>query len=92
MAATVELSSGNLKISDCQFNGKGFEGTLTGEIRLQPGLSGSVLSLAGKGQVEAELINLPADKGRMAEAFLSRGKLLPFKVRGTIAQPELRLF
>lgn len=92
VAATVELSSGNLKISDCQFNGKGFEGTLTGEVRLQPGLSGSVLNLAGRGQVEAALINLPADKGRVVEAFLNRGKPLPFKVRGTLAEPRLQLF
>ena len=92
VAATVELSGGNLEIRDCQFNGKGFEGTLTGEVRLQPGLSSSVLNLAGHGQVEAAMINLPADKGRVAEAFLNRGKSLPFKVRGTVAEPRLQLF
>jgi type II secretion system protein N len=92
VAATIELSDGNLKINDCQFNGKGFKGTVTGEVRLQPGLSSSVLNLAGRGQVEAELIDLPADKGRVAEAFLNRGKPLPFKVRGTIAEPRLQLF
>jgi len=92
VVATVELSGGNLEIRDCQFNGKGFEGTLTGEVRLQPGLSSSVLNLAGHGQVEAAMINLPADKGRVAEAFLNRGKSLPFKVRGTVAEPRLQLF
>ena len=92
VVATVELSGGNLKISECKFNGKGFEGTLTGEVRLQPRLSGSVLNLAGRGQVEAQLINIPADKGRVAEAFLNRGKPLPFKVRGTVAEPRLQLF
>jgi hypothetical protein len=37
-------------------------------------------------------VNLPADKQRVAAAFLNRGKPLPFKVGGTVAQPELRLF
>jgi type II secretion system protein N len=92
VSATIALADGNFKINDCQFSGKGFQGTLTGEVRLQPGLSSSVLNLTGRGQLEAELINLPADKARVAEAFLNRGKPLPFKVRGTIAQPELRLF
>jgi hypothetical protein len=92
VAATIELSGGNLKISDCQFSGRGFEGTLTGEVRLQPGLSSSVLNLAGRGQVEGELINLPADKRNVAEAFLNRGRPLPFKVRGTMAEPRLVLF
>jgi type II secretion system protein N len=92
VSATIALADGNFKINDCQFSGKGFQGTLTGEVRLQPGLSSSVLNLTGRGQLEAELINLPADKARVAEAFLNRGKPLPFKVGGTIAQPELRLF
>ena len=92
VSATIELSGGSFKISDCQFKGKGFQGTLTGEVRLQPGLTNSVLNLAGRGQVEAEMINLPADKRRVAEAFLNRDKPLPFQVRGTIAEPRLVLF
>ena len=92
VSATIELSGGSFKISDCQFNGKGFQGTLTGDVRLQPGLTNSVLNLAGRGQVEAEMINLPADKRRVAEAFLNRGKPLPFQVRGTIGEPRLQLF
>lgn len=92
VSATIELADGNFKINDCQFNGKGFQGTLTGEVRLQPGLSSSVLNLTGRSQLEAELINLPADKSRVAEAFLNRGKPLPFKVRGTVAEPRLVLF
>jgi type II secretion system protein N len=92
VSATIELSGGSFKISDCQFKGKGFQGTLTGEVRLQPGLTNSVLNLAGRGQVEAEMINLPADKRRVAEAFLNRDKPLPFQVRGTVAEPKLQLF
>jgi len=92
VSATIALADGNFKINDCQFNGKGFQGTLTGEVRLQPGLSSSVLNLTGRSQLDAELINLPADKGRVAEAFLNRGKPLPFKVRGTIAEPRLVIF
>ena len=92
VSATIALADGNFKINDCQFNGKGFQGTLTGEVRLQPGLSSSVLNLTGRSQLEAELINLPADKGRVAQAFLNRGKPLPFKVRGTIEEPRLQLF
>jgi type II secretion system protein N len=92
VSATIALADGNFKINDCQFSGKGFQGTLTGEVRLQPGLSSSVLNLTGRGQLEAELINLPADKARVAEAFLNRGKPLPFKVRGTVAEPRLQLF
>ena len=92
VSATIELSGGSFQISDCQFRGKGFQGTLTGEVRLQPGLTNSVLNLAGRGQVEAEMINLPADKRRVAEAFLNRDKPLPFQVRGTIAEPRLVLF
>lgn len=92
VSATIALSGGSLKISDCQFKGSGLEGTLAGEVRLQPRLSGSVLNLAGRGQVVAELINIPADKRRVAEAFLNRGRPLPFKVRGTVAEPRLQLF
>ena len=92
VSATVELSGGSFTISDCQFSGKGFQGTLTGEVRLQPGLTNSALNLAGQGRVEAELIDFPGDKGRVAESFLNRGKPLPFHVRGTIAEPRLQLF
>jgi type II secretion system protein N len=92
VSAAIELSGGSFKISDCQFSGKGFKGALNGEVRLQPGLTSSVLNLAGQGQVEAELIDLPADKHRVAEAVLNRGKPLPFRVRGTIAEPRLQLF
>ncbi len=92
VSATIEVSGGNVKIKDCKFSGKGFQGTLAGEVKLEPGLSGSALNLAGQGQIEAELIDLPADKLRVAEAFLNRGKPLPFKVRGTLAEPRLVLF
>ena len=92
VSATIELSGGSFQISDCQFRGKGFQGTLTGEVRLQPGLTNSILNLAGRGQVEAELIDLPADNRRVAEAFLNQAKPLPFQVRGTIAEPRLQLF
>ena len=92
VSATIELSGGSFTISDCRFSGKGFQGALTGEVRLQPGLTNSALNLAGQGQVKAELIDFPADKRSVAETFLSRGKPLPFKVRGTIAEPRLVLF
>jgi hypothetical protein len=59
---------------------------------LQPRLSGSILNLAGEGQLDSDMINLPADKRRAAAAFLNRGKPLPFKVRGTIEVPQLSLF
>jgi type II secretion system protein N len=92
VAATIKLSGGSFTISECRFSGKGFQGSLTGEVRLQPGLTNSALNLAGQGQVNAELIDFPADKRSVAEAFLSRGKPLPFKVRGTIGEPRLVLF
>ena len=92
VSATVELSEGSFKINDCQFRGKGFQGVLSGEVKLQPGLTTSVLNLSGNGQLETELIDLPVDKRRVAEAFLNRGKPLPFRVRGTIAEPRLQLF
>ena len=92
VSATVEVSGGNVKIRDCQFSGKGFQGTLDGEVKLDPELSSSALNLAGRGQIEAEMIDLPPDKLRMAEAILNRGKPLPFHVRGTIAEPRLVLF
>lgn len=92
VTATVELSGGSCTISDCQFSGKGFQGALTGEVRLYPRLTSSVLNLAGQGRIEAELIDLPADKRRVAEALLDGGKPLPFRVGGTIAEPRLVLF
>ena len=90
--ATMELSGGSLEITECEFKGQGFQGTVSGKIMLQPQLSGSILNLAGEGQLDSDMVNLPADKRRVAAAFLNRGKPLPFKVRGTVAQPELRLF
>jgi type II secretion system protein N len=92
VAATIELSGGDLKINDCQFKGRGFQGTLSGEVELNPNLSRSILSLAGRGELDGDLINIPADKRRVAEAFLNRGRPLPFKVRGTMAEPRLQLF
>lgn len=92
VSGTFALSGGILKIDHCQFEGPGFEGTLSGEIKLQPWLPSSTLNLAGKGQIDPALVNLPPDKRRVAEAFLNRGKPLPFKVRGTIEVPQLRLF
>jgi type II secretion system protein N len=90
--ATMELSDGSLEVTECEFKGEGFQGTVSGKVMLQPRLSGSILNLAGEGQLDSDLVNLPADKRRVAAAFLNRGKPLPFKVRGTVAQPELRLF
>jgi hypothetical protein len=87
----MALSDGSLEITDCEFKGQGFQGTVSGKVMLQPRLSGSILNLAGEGQLDSDMINLPADKRRVAAAFLNRGKPLPFKVRGTVAQPELRL-
>jgi type II secretion system protein N len=90
--ATMELSDGSLEVTECEFKGEGFQGTVSGKVMLQPRLSGSILNLAGEGHLDSDLVNLPADKRRVAAAFLNRGKPLPFKVRGTVAQPELRLF
>jgi type II secretion system protein N len=92
VSATIEISGGKVKLKDCQFSGKGFHGTLAGDVKLEPRLGSSALNLAGRGQIEAELIALPPDKLRVAEAFLNRGKPLPFRVRGTIAEPRLVLF
>jgi type II secretion system protein N len=90
--ATMALSDGSLEITDCEFKGQGFQGTVSGKVMLQPRLSGSILNLAGEGQLDSDMINLPADKRRAAAAFLNRGKPLPFKVRGTIEVPQLSLF
>ena len=92
VSGTFALSGGILNINPCQFKGPGFEGTLNGEIKLQPYLPGSTLDLAGKGKIDPALVNLPPDKLRVAEAFFKRGKPLPFKVSGTIEVPQLRLF
>jgi len=92
VSATMELSGGRLEIVECEFKGQGFQGTVSGKIILQPRLSGSTLNLAGEGQLDGDMVNLPADKQRVAAAFLNRGKPLPFKVRGTIEEPQLSLF
>lgn len=90
--ATMELSGGSLEITECAFKGQGFQGTVRGKVRLQPQLSGSILDLVGEGQLDSDMVNLPADKRQVAAAFLDRGRPLPFRVQGTVAQPELRLF
>jgi type II secretion system protein N len=92
VSATIELSGGSLEIAECEFKGQGFQGTVSGTVLLQPRLSGSTLNLAGEGQLDGDMLNLPADKRQVAAAFLNRGKPLPFKVRGTVAEPEFRLF
>jgi type II secretion system protein N len=92
VSATIELSGGSLKITECEFKGQGFQGTVSGKVILQPRLAESTLNLAGEGQLDGDMLNLPADKRRVAAAFLNRGKPLPFKVRGTVAEPEFRLF
>jgi len=92
VSASIELSGGSLEITECEFKGQGFQGTVSGEVILQPRLAGSTLNLAGEGQLDGDMVNLPADKRRVAAAFLNRGKPLPFKVRGTVAEPEFRLF
>jgi type II secretion system protein N len=92
VSATIELSGGSLKITECEFKGQGFQGTVSGKVILQPRLAESTLNLAGEGQLDGDMLNLPADKRRVAAAFLNRGKPLPFKVKGTVAEPEFRLF
>jgi type II secretion system protein N len=92
VTASIALSGGNLHIKNGQFKGQGLEGTVSGEVKLQPGLSTSILNLAGLGQVDPNLLNIPAEKRRVAEAFLNQGRPLPFKVRGTIAEPRLTIF
>jgi type II secretion system protein N len=92
VSATIKLSGGSLEITKCEFKGQGFQGTVSGTVILQPRLFRSTLNLAGEGQLDGDMVNLPADKRRVAAAFLNRGKPLPFKVRGTVAQPEFRLF
>ena len=92
VSATIELSGGSLEIAKCEFEGQGFQGTVSGKVVLQPRLSASTLNLAGEGRLDSDMVNLPADKRQVAAAFLNRGKPLPFKVRGTVAQPELQLF
>jgi type II secretion system protein N len=92
VSATMELSGGSLEIIECKFKGQGFQGTVSGKVILQPRLAESTLNLAGEGQLDGDMLNLPADKRRVAAAFLNRGKPLPFKVRGTVAEPEFRLF
>ena len=90
--AAFTLSDGILTIKTCQFKGAGFEGSLNGEVKLQPRLPDSTLKLEGKSQIDPGMVNLPPDKRRVAAAFLDRGNPLPFKVRGTIEVPQLRLF
>lgn len=92
VSASIALSGGNLLIRECQFRGQGLEGTVSGEVKLQPALSTSIVALSGLGQVDPKLLNIPADKRRVAEAFLNQGRPLPFKVRGTVAEPRLALF
>ena len=92
VSATIALSGGSLEITECEFKGQGFQGTVSGKVMLQPRLAGSTLNLAGEGQLDGDMVNLPEDKRRVAAALLNRGKPLPFKVRGTVAEPEFRLF
>lgn len=92
VSATIELSGGSLKITECEFKAQGLQGTVSGKVILQPRLAESTLNLAGEGQLDGGMLNLPADTRRVAAAFLNRGKPLPFKVRGTVAEPEFRLF
>ncbi len=92
VTATFELSGGILQISRCQFEGSGFQGNLSGEVTLQPWLSRSTLELTGQGQIDATLVNLPTNARGVAVALLERGKPMPFKIRGTIAEPKLQLF
>jgi type II secretion system protein N len=92
VSARVLLSEGSLLIEECRFKGQGLEGTVSGQVQLQPAWSRSILALSGLGQVDPNLLNIPADKRRVAEAFLNQGRSLPFKVRGTVAEPRLTLF
>jgi type II secretion system protein N len=92
ISTAFTLSGGTLTIETCQFKGSGFQGSLNGEVNLQPRLPDSTLKLEGKSQIDPGMVNLPPDKRRVAAAFLDRGNPVPFKVRGTIEAPQLRLF
>ena len=92
ISVTFGLSEGIFTIKTCRFEGAGLQGTLNGEVRLQSRLPDSILKLEGRSQIDSAMVNLPPDKRRVAAAFLDRGKPVPFKVRGTIEAPQLRLF
>jgi type II secretion system protein N len=92
LTANFELSAGIIEVSRCQFEGRGFQGVLSGKVKLQPGLSRSTLNLAGQGLIDSTLVNFPASGSGAAAALLNRGKPIPFKIRGTLAEPRLGLF
>ena len=92
LSTAFTLSGGILTIKTGQFKGAGFQGSLNGEMKLEPRLQDSTLKLEGKCQIDPDMVNLPPDKQKVAAAFLARGNPVPFKVRGTMEAPQLRLF
>ena len=88
VSATIELSGGSLEITECEFKGQGFQGTVSGKVMLQPRLAGSTLNLAGEGQLDGDMVNLPADKRRVAAAFLNRGKPLLLRCEAPWRNPS----
>jgi hypothetical protein len=90
--AVLSLEDGRLQISECQFSSQAVQGMMKGVMGLQPVLSESTLDLKGQGQVDASLITMPSSAGRGQPGVFDKNKPIPFRIRGTIAEPLLGIF
>jgi type II secretion system protein N len=90
--ATLKLAGGKVALDDCLFSGQGINGNLSGEVILQPKITRSTLHLAGKCELDGEMLKSNSKIKGIAEALFKRNKPLPFKVEGTLAKPSIRIF
>ncbi len=90
--AVFRLDGGQLEIDDFRFQAQGIQGNLDGTLQFAARLYESVLDLGGQCQIASSILNLNSGSNRGLLALLGNGKPLPFRLRGTLAQPRLNLF
>jgi type II secretion system protein N len=92
VSASFKLNGGKLKINNGRFQAEGFDGTLKGIVQLQSRLYESVIDISGQSQIDPALLNFTSDSNKGLAALLERNMPLPFRLRGTLAEPKLTLF
>jgi type II secretion system protein N len=83
---TLRLNRASLKIETCQFEARGFKGTLSGSVELRPALPQSVLAVSGSAAYDPDYFN-PLGEGDPSARQPVLSKTWPFRITGPASAP-----
>jgi type II secretion system protein N len=92
VSAAMSFADGKLEINSCAFKASGLRGSIKGTLAFRSSLPQSILELSGQCQIDSGLLNLDQATGKAVPAFLEQKRPIPFRLTGTLASPNFRLF